>query len=112
MLSLYISRQTSVAALNHPSIKNGAVFMVPQRNQATDAPLGEDLYAVGTIGRIVRTIKLSDGRYKVLIQGLARAKATKVIEKDGVLLANLGTVQPSKPSKLSSEDRSIVDRVS
>lgn len=111
MLSLYVSRQTSVAALNHPSIKSGAVFIVTQRNQETEAPKAEDLYTVGTLGRIIRTIKLSDGRYKVLIQGVARARASKVIEKQGVLLANLDKVILPKKLKLSTHDESIVNRI-
>lgn len=111
MLSLYITRQASIAALGHSSIKSGCVFVVTQRNQETDAPRPDDLYSVGTIGRIVRTIKLSDGRFKILIQGIARARVNKFVEQKGVILAYLNKIQMGRVNKLSSEDESIVNRV-
>ncbi len=44
---------------------------------STDAPF--DVYDIGTICSIMRTRKLPDGRMKVLIQGLAKARIRKLV---------------------------------
>ena len=46
-----------------------------------------DLYSVGTIASIVRVIKIPDGGIKVLIQGLSKGQADKVIIESDTMLA-------------------------
>ncbi len=45
-------------------------------------PEPEDLYGFGTVGMIMRMLKLPDGRVKILVQGLARAKVNTFLQKD------------------------------
>jgi ATP-dependent Lon protease len=42
-----------------------------------------DVYATGTVCSIMRTRKLPDGRMKVLVQGLHKAKVTSLVRNDG-----------------------------
>ena len=40
-------------------------------------PGKDDLYQMGTVGMIMRQLKLPDGRLKVLIQGVTRGRITR-----------------------------------
>jgi ATP-dependent Lon protease len=109
LLSLYLSRESSIAALSHPKAKSGNVLVVTQSNELTESPTASDLYSVGTVGKIAKIIKLSDGRLKVLIQGLYRADINQIEENQGVLLA---TVKELKTiTKKSAEAEALVNRI-
>lgn len=75
MMALYVSRTSSIRAIETALEHNTLIFIVTQRNPDTDDPRGRDLYKVGVIANVVRTLKLPDERYKVLIQGISRARA-------------------------------------
>ncbi len=77
ILPLFVARESSVAAVDEAMARDQLVFLAAQRDQSVDAPETEDLYEVGAVGMIMRQLKLPDGRLKVLVQGLTRARITK-----------------------------------
>src|SRR5437773_9415752 len=48
----------------------------------------EELYEVGTLGTIVRMLKLGDGSVRVMVQGLERARLTNVAQGEKWLMAD------------------------
>jgi ATP-dependent Lon protease len=50
--------------------------------------LPHQLYDVGTLGTIVRMLKLGDGSVRVMVQGLGRARLTEVAQGDKWLMAD------------------------
>ena len=46
--------------------------MLTQRNAETVEPTFEDLYAVGTLARVVKVIRLGPSNYSVVLNGLGR----------------------------------------
>ena len=61
----------------------------PQRNPAGDTEIiiegiipEDDLYTVGTIGRVSHILKLPDGAVKVLVDGVKRVKIEGYSERD------------------------------
>jgi ATP-dependent Lon protease len=77
ILPLFVAREASVAAVEAAMAADQHVFLAAQKDQNVEFPEAEDLYEVGTIGVIMRQLKMPDGRLKVLVQGLARARVTK-----------------------------------
>jgi len=71
MVSRPLSAEAIHAALATP---DRLVLIAAQRNEREDEPKPEGLHAVGTIAMVMRMRKLSDGRIKVLVQGLLRAR--------------------------------------
>jgi len=41
----------------------------------------DDIFRMGTVGRLLRMLKLPDGRVKALVQGVARAKISRYVRK-------------------------------
>ena len=74
-----VGRARSVAALNEANAAEGKeVFLVAQRNAFAAEPAAEDLYTVGTIAHVVQVVKLPDGKLKVLVDGLRRARLLRL----------------------------------
>jgi ATP-dependent Lon protease len=82
ILPLYIGREKSLAALEAAQETRHQVFLVVQRDQGHDLPGPEDLFRVGTIAQVVRQLKMPDGRQKILVQGLAKAKIAEFLGEE------------------------------
>ena len=55
--------------------------------------LPHQIYDVGTLGTIVRMLKLGDGSVRVMVQGLERAKLSDISQGEKWLMANYEAVQ-------------------
>src|SRR5580700_8417018 len=54
--------------------ERAVVGIVSQRDAEVDEPRFEDLYAVGTLARVVKVLRLGPSNYSVVLHGLARFK--------------------------------------
>ncbi len=79
ILPLFVGREKSVAAVEEALQGSRMLFLATQKEVATEDPDLEDLYEVGTVAMIMRMLKLPDGRIKVLVQGLTRARRRAVL---------------------------------
>jgi ATP-dependent Lon protease len=80
VLPLIVTRERSIAAVEDALASDRLVLLVAQRNVDTLDPDPDDLYRVGTVAMIMRSMRLPDGRTKVLVQGLRKARIESVIE--------------------------------
>ena len=75
VVPLMVSREMSVAAVDEAlATKDRLVLLCAQTDESEDEPAAEGIHRFGTVGMIMRMRKLSDGRIKVLVQGLMRAR--------------------------------------
>ncbi len=77
ILPLFVGREKSVRAVDAALNNNRYVLICTQKDDKVDDPGEEDIYKVGTVGMIMRMLKMPDGRLKVLVQGLSRARIQK-----------------------------------
>ncbi len=74
ILPLFVGREKSVAAVEAALADKRHILILSQRDEKVDDPSAEDLYTIGTVGMIMRMLKMPDGRLKVLVQGVSRAR--------------------------------------
>ena len=86
VVPLFVGRDLSVAAIDKAVEGERLLFLCAQKNAGADEPSANELYTYGTVGKILRMRKLPDGQLKVLVQGLRRAKITKVIQERPVIM--------------------------
>jgi ATP-dependent Lon protease len=79
VLPLFVGREMSIKAIDEALAGNRLVLLVAQRALDVENPQPKDIYSIGTVGMIMRMLKLPDGRIKILVQALARAR---VLEYD------------------------------
>ncbi len=74
ILPLFVGREKSIQAVDAALNKNRYILICAQKDEKIDDPGPDDVYHTGTVGMIMRMLKMPDGRLKVLIQGLRRAR--------------------------------------
>lgn len=82
VLPLFVGREMSIKAIEVALEGNRMIFLTSQKDINVENPAPSDLYSMGTVGVIMRMLKLPDGRIKILVQGVARAKTVKFMQKE------------------------------
>ena len=82
ILPLYVSREKSILAVDAALKANRHVLICTQKNKDEEEPRPKNIYDVGTVGMIMRVLKMPDGRTKVLVQGLSRAKIRAYLQTE------------------------------
>lgn len=81
LLPLLVGREKSIKGVDEAVEKDRYIFLSTQKDSDIERPIAEDMYEVGTVGRIQKMLKIHDGRTKLLVQGLARARVKKFFKK-------------------------------
>ncbi|MEP7271632.1 MAG: endopeptidase La [Acidobacteriota bacterium] len=85
-----IGRVSSVLALDAALAGDRMIFLATQHDATIEEPTPEQIYQVGTLAHIANSMrKPSESTIKVLVEGRERARAVRVEEKDGYLIATL-----------------------
>lgn len=74
ILPLFVGREASIRSVEDALAKNRLIFLASQKEITEENPTPETIYETGTIAKIMRMRKLSDGRVKILIQGEAKGR--------------------------------------
>ena len=78
IIPLFVGRPGSIEAVNDAMNNDKLIMLVTQKDATSDDPEPDDLYKVGMVSMIMRTLKLPDGRLKVLVQALSKAKVREI----------------------------------
>jgi len=71
---LSVAREISIQAVDQALSENRMILLAAQRDKAEEEPGPDDLFRTGTVAVIMRMLKLPDGRIRVLVQGVCRAR--------------------------------------
>ncbi len=74
IVPLFVGREQSINAVDAALSKDRLIFTTTQKDPTKEDPSSKELYEYGTVSMIMRMMKLPDGRVKILLQGLARAR--------------------------------------
>ncbi len=82
VLPLFVGRDMSIKAIEAALAGNQMILLATQKALDIENPTADDIHTVGTVGIIMRMLKLPDERIKVLVQGLSKAKITGYIQTE------------------------------
>jgi ATP-dependent Lon protease len=77
---LFVQRERSLRAVDNALAESRMILLVAQRDLDKEEPSAGDLYTVGTAATVMRMLKMPDGRLRILIQGLSRARISRYEE--------------------------------
>jgi ATP-dependent Lon protease len=80
ILPLFVGRESSIRSVEDALTRNRLIFLVSQKEVTDENPQPDSIYQVGTVAEIMRMRKLSDGRVKILIKGVSKAKVKKYVK--------------------------------
>ena len=104
IVPLSVSREKSIKAVEKALSENRMILLLAQKESQTEEPGEKDLYQTGTVGVIMRMLKLPDSRIRVLVQGVCRAKVEAYNRREPYLEARIQRIaDPEIEPSLESE---------
>ncbi len=97
ILPLSVSREKSINAVDAALAEQRIIMLVAQRSAQTETPRQDDLYPVGTVAAIMRMLKLPDGRTRLLVQGVTRARIDSVLSEEPYLKVKITRLEEPEP---------------
>jgi ATP-dependent Lon protease len=94
ILPLFVGRESSIQAVEE-SLNNTdrLILLASQKDISAETPSPSEIYELGTVAMIMRMRKLPDGRVKILIQGLSKARITSFDQSEPFFKVNLEKVE-------------------
>src|SRR5437870_565419 len=80
IVPLSVSREKSINAVDQALAENRVIMLTAQKDFQNEDPGEGDLFRTGTVAIIMRMLKLPDGRIRILVQGLSRARIDYFIQ--------------------------------
>ena len=115
IMPLFVGREASIKAVDEALAGDRLIFLVTQKDLREENPGRSGLYRVGTISMIMRMLKLPDGRVKILVQGLAKAAITEVVQKEPLFKVRIEKLEDVENDKIDLKTeamiRSVKDRL-
>lgn len=89
-----IGRPSSVNALEKAMSGDRSIFLATQHDATVDEPASEQIYNVGTIGRILQAQRQDNGQIKVVVEGRERGSSVRIEQdEDGTFYAMVRRVE-------------------
>ena len=111
IVPLFVGREKSIYAVDSALAKERLVFLTTQKDISNEEPEPKDLYQTGTVGMVMRMLKLPDGRVKVLIQGLARGIIKEYTQEKPGYIVNIEKVKETPMLQPTPEVEALMRNV-
>ena len=113
VVPLFVGRDKSINALEKVMDKDQELLFLTQNNNSeVDDPGKDDLYKIGTRGKILQLLKLPDGTVKVLVEGSDRCKVENIKFSEEYINANITLLPDLRSNKdtIKALARSVKDK--
>jgi len=108
VLPLLVARARSLAAVEDAVSGDNLILLAAQRDPEMLEPEPDDLYRVGTVAMVLRSLRMSDGRFKVLVQGQSKARIDSFIDSEAATWARVTRLPADDESDWSVEGEALV----
>jgi len=114
IMPLLVGRPGSVAALQAAMAGDKLVFVTTQRSPDVSEPQLDDVFRMGTVTRVLQMLRLPDGTLKVLIQGVVRARLSRLVKNDDIIRAKVQVLDDleSRSPEIEALQRSVANQFS
>jgi ATP-dependent Lon protease len=111
LLPLFIGREKSVRAVEEAVEKDGFLFLTAQKDPNIENPNPDQIFTVGTVSKILRMLKLPDGRVKALVQGIEKARIVKYVSKRSTYRVKIERIPDPPVEKINLEMEALMRNV-
>jgi ATP-dependent Lon protease len=111
IIPLFVGRPGSIEAVNEGLNANKLLMLVTQKDPTKDDPEEKDLYQVGMVSMIMRTLKLPDGRLKVLVQALSKARIRSYLQKKPFYRVEIDIIEEPESPEVTVETEALMRAV-
>jgi len=111
LLPLFVGREKSVRAVEEAVRKDGFLFLVTQKDPNVENPNENEIYRIGTVARVLRMLKLPDGRVKALVQGIAKARISDFVRRKSVYRVKIEKITEESIREITLEIEALMRNV-
>ena len=100
ILPLFVGRDSSIMSIEYAIDKSDRLILLAGQKEITvENPTTSDIFDIGTVAMIMRMRKLPDGRIKLLVQGLSKAKITEFKQTDPFFITKVKKIDDIQVSE-------------
>ena len=111
ILPLFVGRDKSIRAVDEALSRERLILLAAQRDAEAEDPGPEELYPVGTVAMIMRMLKMPDGRVKILVQGVSRARILEFTRREPYFEAKIAEVTEPEVAPQGLEVEALIRSV-
>ncbi|MCD4804474.1 MAG: endopeptidase La [Desulfobacterales bacterium] len=111
LIPLFVGREKSVRAVEAAVMKDGYLLLVTQKDSSVENPKKDEIYTIGTVGRILRMLKLPDGSVKALVQGVAKAKIVTYLRNKAYYRVKIEIIKEQMSEAVNLEIEALMRNV-
>ena len=89
VIPITVGRDKSIKLIQDANADKKIIGVVSQRDPEVEDPSFDDLNKVGTVGQIVKQLKMPDGSTTIIIQGKKRFQLGELVSEDPYLVAKV-----------------------
>ena len=93
-----IGREKSIRLIEDAERGNMFIGAVPQNDLSVEEPHIEDLYAYGTVAKIVKTLEMPDGTITAILQGFKRFEVENIVDYEPYMLGRVRYLEDIVPA--------------
>ena len=99
-----IGREKSIRVIRDVEAQDGILGAVPQTDVTVEEPEAKDLFACGTVCKVLKTLEMPDGSLTAILQGFKRIAVDSVLSYEPYIVARVQYLEDISPR---SDDKEI-----
>ena len=103
MIPLTVGIPRSVKLIEDALKGNSLIGMIASRDPSVEEPAPDQVYTVGTVGRILRVVRAQDGTMQVVVQGLERIRVANWLAPGPYMKARIEAAPEKEEPDLEQE---------
>ncbi|MFN4132689.1 MAG: LON peptidase substrate-binding domain-containing protein, partial [Caldimicrobium sp.] len=111
VVPLFVGRPKSLKAIEEAQTREKLIVLVTQKNSRIENPQEKDLYKIGTIALILKSIHLSENRKKVIVQVLSRVEIKEFLKTEPYFEVKIEPCKERDPEVITPEIEAIMRSV-
>ncbi len=97
VIPITLGRDQSIKLIEDAKKSKTLIGVIAQKSEDVQNPKPEDLHRIGTIARVMRTLKMPDGSTTAIIQGTKRFERLEMVQETPYLKARVKEFKEQKP---------------
>ena len=81
ILPISVGREKSLKLIDEVYHSDKLIGVLAQKDAHTENPIGEDLYGVGVVAKIIKQLVMPDGSVTIIVQGRKKFKAIEFVQQ-------------------------------
>ncbi len=111
ILPLFVGREVSIRAIDEALSRDRLILLSTQKRVDDEDPTQEDIHTIGTVATIMRMLKLPDGRIKILVQGLTKARISRFLSNRPFFKVSIEKIQEEVLPEMTVEVEALIRNV-